>query len=270
LDRITCEDASQCALINPGNTCYLNSLLNVLAKVPLVRTWLANHQEIAAEAGAHHPACLLCTLGRDVSRLTSEALRGGSFVPEVVQRRGAWCHGFNNLRQQDAHEAFCALMAACEDVDYRKLCDCGVDDELDVNAGTNSLRYSTPFWRAFGGLQLTTVTCTTCSCVTRKYDMLHSMSMVITRDRGGRVEDIIADCFRPTPLDSFTDRCEGCQTVGTRIKQDEPVRWPTVLVLHLKRWEVQREPVFALSKNSSPVSFETVLSLELVTICFTN
>ena len=97
--------------------------------------------------------------------------------------------------------------------------------------------------------------------------MFHSLSMVITRAQGGRVEDLIDDHFREALLDDFTDCCGGCQGVRTRTKKDEAVRWPCVLVLHVKRWEVQHEPVFAVSKNSSPVSFETVLTLQTVAFC---
>ena len=45
------------------------------------------------------------------------------------------------------------------------------------------------------------------------------------------------------------------------MKQTAVVRWPRVLVLHLKRWEVVPGPVYRLRKNNDAVSFESVLNV---------
>ena len=59
---------------------------------------------------------------------------------------------FAGSAQQDAHEAFCALLDKCEDVDFQYLRQLGIC-EVQMNNAQNSVRYSTPFWQSFGGLQ---------------------------------------------------------------------------------------------------------------------
>ena len=47
------EDNTFCGLQNLGNTCYANALLNALAKIPLCRLWLLQHQQIATHDVTH-------------------------------------------------------------------------------------------------------------------------------------------------------------------------------------------------------------------------
>ncbi|MAF76427.1 MAG: hypothetical protein CMF17_11365 [Idiomarinaceae bacterium] len=253
------EDHTSCVLRNIGNTCYLDALLHILAKVPSVRAWLSGHRMLATEDD-HSTSCLLCWLAGDIHRLTSST---GSvpFVPRVVRNRGEWCAAFRGHRQQDAHEAFCALVDECEELDLRKLRSYNVE-ELGENLEINSVRYSTPFWRAFGGLQLCTVTCSRCGAVSSRYDMFHNISMAMLPRSTARIEEMIADHWGFEQLDDEDDTCENCHAQSARHAQTVVVRWPSVLVLHLKRWVLERYPEVALSKNDSRVLFESTLPLD--------
>ena len=87
------EDNTRCGLNNLGNTCYANSVVNALAKIPRVRYWLSQHLERLSHERDHPPRCLLCVLARDISRLTTFT-ENDSFNPIVVQRRREWNDGF--------------------------------------------------------------------------------------------------------------------------------------------------------------------------------
>ena len=77
-----------------------------------------------------------------------------------------------------------------------------------------------------------------------------------------RIEEMIADHWGLEQLDDVDDTCENCHAQSARHAQTVVVRWPSVLVLHLKRWVLERYPEVALSKNDSRVLFESTLPLD--------
>ena len=77
------------------------------------------------------------------------------------------------------------------------------------------------------------------------------------------IEEVIASHWGLESLNDENDRCDRCHQYRTRLKKTTVVRWPQVLVLHLKRWEVvQIRPVFRRKKVDAKVSFDTVLDVE--------
>ena len=90
-----------------GNTCYLNALLHVLARVECIRIWLSEHKRVHHD-GSSEPTCMVCKLIDDVHDLTST----GSMVPlrpRIVLSRACWNPRFRNAGQQDASEAWTSL-----------------------------------------------------------------------------------------------------------------------------------------------------------------
>ena len=105
----------------------------------------------------------------------------------------------NNKRPQDAHEALCMLFDACEAVDWRMLLALPLPAHeraaLDRNAGMNADRCSTTFWRAFGGVTLSTVICHACRTVTSRYDQWHHVSLSLPAE-SCTIEHLIGNFFR--------------------------------------------------------------------------
>ena len=59
------------ALRNVGNTCYLNALVHVLARIDQLRRWFQQHLELW---GVAHDGlrCPLCMLAQDINRLCND------------------------------------------------------------------------------------------------------------------------------------------------------------------------------------------------------
>ena len=60
-------DNTYCGLQNLTNTCYANSVINAVAKLPRCRIWFANHQRHCSTLQTHPPDCQLCALAHDVA-----------------------------------------------------------------------------------------------------------------------------------------------------------------------------------------------------------
>ena len=99
-------DHKMASLHNAGNTCYLNALLHVLARVPALRHWM--HQHLRRWHQAHEGFnCCLCAIAQDLSRLCID-VDPEPFVPEIVKLRGDWSNGhFANTQQHGVTEAIC-------------------------------------------------------------------------------------------------------------------------------------------------------------------
>ena len=250
------------ALRNLGNTCYLNAILHVLARVPSVRRWCARHQVRFAQESDHPNDCLLCALAFDLSHLAVD-LGGVPTAPKIAQRRAAWSHGaFDDYLQHDAHEAFGILMEGCEQVDANVACLLGLP-ELARNGHVNSCRYSTPFWKAFGGILRSEVMCHACGYAESQYEMWHCLSIALPREPV-TIEQLLSNHWGTEPLRGEDDKCEqrGCLVPHRRSQETRLVRWPNILAIHLKRWEVVSMMPFLQEKVYTRVAFENVLPVD--------
>ena len=250
MDAEVLEDNSMCGLANLGSTCYLNAMLTVLSKVKAIRSWLLQHQAQASEDEDHDAPCTLCDLAQDVGRLTIMP-RNEPFAPLIAQHRGRWSAGsFQNIRQQDAHEAFQKLFQACE------ACDAGRLRRLIEVDEQSSARYTTPFWKLCRGIQRQTCACTAALCNSRsvKYEPFACVLVAVDDPTIVSIEDAITrHLVADIPL-GF--RCGRCEALETTQRFTEIVIWPTVLVLGLKRWHYAHG---GAEKIDRYISFETLL-----------
>ncbi len=249
------------SLRNLGNTCYLNALLHVFARVPSLQRWCATHQERFRGDSTHVPGCALCGMALDLSYLTAN-VDNAPLSPVTVRQRGVWSYGrLDNVEQHDAHDAFCLLVDACEEVDARCARALGLPPILK-NGGTNSVRYSTPFWKAFGGIHLSTTICKACGHRAPQYEMWHSLSLALPA-APTTLEQVLANHWGTEPLQCENDRCDECNTAQQREKDVQLVRWPQVLVVHLKRWDVISMAPFVQQKVPTKIHFEVILPVEV-------
>ena len=201
------DNASGC-LRNLGNTCYVNAMLHVLARIPSIRRWCSSHQTQFAESVSHPTDCVLCALAFDMSRLAVET-GATAMAPRIAQERGSWSGGrFAGTDQHDVHDAFVSLMERCDQVDADAASFLGLR-EIEVNGGANSTRYSTPKWKAFGGIHFSEVTCHACGDIGAQYEMWDSLSLALAGpvDEPTTVEQLLSNHWGTEPL-QVDDKCE--------------------------------------------------------------
>ena len=73
------------------------------------------------------------------------------------------------------------------------------------------------------------------------------------------VEELLNDYWGSHLLTDHGDRCEHCGMYCNREQHTMVQRWPDILAVHCKRWEVVSLHPFHQKKVHTPVSFETVL-----------
>jgi len=250
------------ALQNLGNTCYLNALLHVLGRVPSIRRWCASHQMRFGQDPGHPVDCVLCALSLDLAHLAVD-VSSAPVAPAVAQRRAAWSHGaFRGFAQHDAHEAFGILMEECEQVDANAARHLGLP-ELARNGGANSDRHSTPFWKAFGGVLWSEVTCHACGHKSAQYEMWHCLSVALPAEPV-TIEHLLSSHWGIEPLRDEDDRCDQrrCLAPRRRSKETRLAQWPNILAIHLKRWRVISMLPFYQEKVPTHVAFENVLPVD--------
>jgi len=255
-------DNTCCGLINLGNTCYANALLNSISKIARVRLWFATHHRRYAEDSSHSSNCLLCALAHDITTLTTKSFNI-PFRPRSVIQRRTWNHTrtFDNNRQHDANEAFGVLLDRCNEIDLLDYSSISTDS-IDSPLWRNSLlAYTTPFWQIFGALTLQVTRCARCTKTTESYQMQSTFSIAVPQSGTPLIEELFANSLGTENLED-TDRCtnEHCRRVGCRAKTTTLVRPPQVLVLHLKRWHYDRHTQ-TLDKIYTHVSYETFFPL---------
>lgn len=145
---------------------------------------------------------------------------------KTVSKRGRWNPNFNNSGQHDAQEAFQTLLDACNAVDDSRLQELATTDY-------NRVKHTTPYWHTFGMIKLESVRCKRCPQIVDTYAASSNLQLGITDLDINTVDYALNQSLGEEDLE---DVCEECGQVNTRVTTTSIHSWPTVLVLHLKRW----------------------------------
>ena len=247
------------ALKNTGNMCYLNALLHVLARVPGIQKWTQQHcRQHQCRSG--NEDCALCNFGQDVYQLIA-ATNETHFEAKTVQRRGTWNVSFTSRQQQCAHEAFTTLLTACNEVDVSVLLaieDVHIKQQLPPMCA-NFL--ATPAWQTFGGIDHVQVTCQECDSTSQLYETWNCLSLPLL-PHSCTLRTLLQKYYSEEHVNDYDDRCQVCRVRQRRSKRPRPERWPTTLVLHLKRWKVVSFYPYHANKLSHKVEYGEHLEVD--------
>ena len=240
-------DLTMCGLRNLGNTCWGNSLLQVLAKIQSLRIWLRQHETIAAEANETHVRpCCLCDLASDIRRLNTSVVNE-PFAPRSILNRVHWNPEYRGLNQQDVNEAYLVLLDKCNRVDEDVL------RSFDLE-NFHTARYSTPFWHIFGGLLSNRLQCLACSRSTPSLEAIYTLQLQIPPEAHPSVESALRFHSRVKDLGDEA-RCSVCGVPGRLTRTESVLRWPSVLSIGIQRQDLADQTI------STALSFHLTLTV---------
>ncbi|CDY57464.1 BnaC09g33510D [Brassica napus] len=231
-------------LENLGNTCYLNSVLQCLTYTEPLAAYLQDvaHEQRCRVAGF----CALCAMQRHVR--TALQSTGRSLAPKyLVSNLRCVSQNFRKCRQEDAHEYMINLLEC-----MHKCClPSGVPSESS-DAYRSSLVH-----QIFGGSLRSQVKCAQCSHCSDKFDPFLDLSLDISR-----ADSLQRALLRFTAVELLDNgskvyQCERCRQKVKAIKQLTVFKAPSVLTVHLKRFEPHRS-----EKIDKKVEFPSAIDMK--------
>ncbi|TVU08388.1 hypothetical protein EJB05_41792 [Eragrostis curvula] len=239
-------DFIPCGLMNCGNSCFANVVLQCLSCTRPLVAYLLGKDHSRECSLRHEDWCFLCELQGHIRR-ANESLH--PFAPMNILSHLPNIGG--NLgfgRQEDAHEfmrfAIDKMQSACLD-EY------GGEKAVDL-----STQETTVIQHIFGGRLQSQVQCTTCGMVSNRYDNMMDLTVEIQGDA-----ESLEKC-----LDQFTAvewldgdnkyKCDGCNDYVKARKHLSVHQAPNILTITLKRFQSGR-----FGKLNKRVSFPMELDL---------
>jgi ubiquitin C-terminal hydrolase len=246
-------------LVNLGNTCFLNAVLQALRYSPPIAEIFLKHVDrdvtLREESDRKGIVTAFQTLMRDFWTISAPAGRTPSLVP-----RGFLFHLHTVLRdteddwyrpgqQCDAAEAITYILNSLHDGMYRRV-------KMDVAGEASSTeeashikaiqswasffsREFSPIVTHFNGQTQITVTCTECGNISERYEPWLMLKAPIpgAETAGGpapTLEACLDHCFAAETIEGYA--CDGCKKRTTAKKQERLSHLPPVVILSIKRF----------------------------------
>ncbi|KNA03785.1 hypothetical protein SOVF_205740 [Spinacia oleracea] len=232
-----------CGLINCGNSCYANVILQCLAFTPPLTAYLL--QGLHSKTCTKKEWCFTC----EFERLILKAKEGGaplSPISILSQIKKIGSH-LSNGREEDAHEF---LRYAIDTMQSICLQEAGVNSSVSLHEETTLLGLT------FGGYLRSKIKCARCHVKSEK----HERMMDLTVEIGGDIETL-EDALRQFTGTELLDgenkyHCGRCKSYEKAKKKLNIVEAPNILTIALKRFQSGK-----FGKLNKTIRFPEILNL---------
>ena len=210
-------------LLNIGNTCYLNSVMQCLSSVTAFAAYF-NDGEYCGDVDprSKHGGVFAKEVGA-----TLELMNKGCSPVSLHKLKavvGELHHPFKGSMQQDSHEFLLLMLNWLRE-------DLGSDASLVPlmdNAETNRLD------SMIQGINQYSITCSACLCEYISCEPFTIMSLSLPSSGRCTLEGLLKDAYKTTYIDY---KCPQCSTQGKCTRRSEIKKLPSVLIFHLKRFD---------------------------------
>ncbi|XP_024018956.1 ubiquitin carboxyl-terminal hydrolase 15 [Morus notabilis] len=225
-----CEvfDLSPRGLLNCGNSCYANAVLQCLTSTKPLIIYLLRRSH--SRACCDKDWCLMCELEQHVIMLREI---GGPLSPSriLLHMRSINCH-IGEGSQEDAHEFLRLLVASMQ-----AICLEGLGGEKKVDP---RLQETTFIQHTFGGHLRSKVKCLRCHHESERYENIMDLTLEIF-GWVESLEDALTQFTTPEDLDGENMyRCGRCATYVRARKQLSIHEAPNIMTIVLKRFQEGR------------------------------
>ncbi|KAI9184902.1 hypothetical protein LWI28_002313 [Acer negundo] len=241
-----CEifDLSPRGLLNCGNSCYANAVLQCLTCTKPLIIYLLDRSH--SRACCRNDWCLMCELEQHVTMLRES---GGPLSPRriLLHMQGVNCQ-IGDGSQEDAHEFLRLLVASMQSI-----CLEGLGGERKVDP---RLQETTFIQQTFGGRLKSKVKCLSCYHESERYENIMDLTLEIF-GWVESLEDALTQFTTSEDLDGENMyRCGRCATYVRARKQLSIHEAPNILTIVLKRFQEGR-----YGKLNKCISFPELLDM---------
>ncbi|KEP53611.1 ubiquitin carboxyl-terminal hydrolase [Rhizoctonia solani 123E] len=212
-------------LVNMGNTCYMNVIVQTMVHNPLVRNYYMSdkHNYQLCET----KECMSCEMDRLFTKIYSS--EPGPFVPTSMLHC-LWVKSSElaTYAQHDAHEFFISMLSQIH----------------ATTPGSSQTNCTCLVHSTFAGLLQSDVQCGHCENVTSRSEIMLDISLELKQAPqsagAGNTEMTLLSCLkRFTQPEKTTYKCDKCEkSSNDATKQFSIRKLPPVLCFQLKRFEV--------------------------------
>lgn len=235
-------------LVNLGNTCFMNSVLQCLTYCPPLVNYLLGDNEHSRQSCSNF--CMACLLSCHIKRCFENT--GSSVRPfQIAQKLKAIARHFQFGRQEDAHEYLRHLIDS--------MCRTSVSsfESRQQTKLDSCSKETTAFNQIFGGYLRSQVTCLECHTKSDTFD--HFMDFMLEVKNVISVEKALERFTRSESLqDDNAYKCPKCKKRTSATKRFSVHQAPNIATIQLKRFEYNR---FFGGKITKHISFPEMLDL---------
>ncbi|NXW25617.1 UBP42 hydrolase, partial [Circaetus pectoralis] len=228
-------------LHNPGNMCFLNSVLQCLTYTPPLANYLLSREH--SHSCRQQGFCMMCRMEKHVNTVLHSS--GCAIYPSaVISVLTLIGEHFQLGLQEDAHEFLRYAVDAMQ-----RACLSGISN-LDISSESTTIVH-----QIFGGFLRSRVTCSSCKAASDSYEPFLDIPLDIKA--ASSVTAALEDFVKPEQLDGENCfKCSQCNETVAASKTFTIHRAPKVLTVCLKRFED-----FTGGKINKVVKYSTCLDL---------
>lgn len=238
-------------LINVGNTCFLNSVLQCLTYCPPLYNFLIKLNGGHSSSCKINQFCMLCEMEKHVKRIKNSS--GSAIKPiSIVQRLKYINKSFQFGRQEDAHEFLRYIL------DHMwKACLLNLDINCKSNKLDPRIKETTVINHIFGGYHQSQVLCLSCNSRSNTFDFF--MDFILDISNAKSLEDALRKFTQPETLEHENAyKCSKCRKKVMARKKFTVYKAPNVATFQLKRFDSDR--IFG-GKITKHISYPDELNL---------
>ena len=236
-------------LTNLGNTCYMNAVMQCLNSLgSLVMYFKGGEYLKDIHPGSKYDG----TLANEISATfkTMNSTPGPISLSSLKNLIGNLYSPFKGFEQEDAHEFLIKLVELLfEDLSGAKMASPrSTPVNIDVYRGQADGKAS-KILEILQGTHRITILCRSCQYTTSSFEPFNVLSLSPSPTKKSNIKDLLRCYYGDTNID-YT--CPACNKQGFSFQKYEIEKLPQVLIIHLKRFDVDKDGV---RKNHQFVDF---------------
>ena len=234
-------------IMNLGNTCYMNSVMQCLNSLKYLVTYFERNDHLR---DIYPESKYKGILVKEISAAFNNMNSHNSPISLVSLKNliGNLYPPFIGFEQEDAHEFLIKLLELMyEDLGIINMST--LQDTTNDKPNEQKDKVVPKIMEILQGIHKITILCKSCHYTSSSFEPFNILSLFPSTTKNSKVEELIKYAYKDNCID-YT--CPICGKQDSVLQKYEIVKLPKILILHLKRFDVNSN---GISKNQQYVDF---------------